>query len=496
MRKLKKADIDLKSNKSLTAANIILYASVFVGSLFNAIDPDLGWELRYGEYFLEYHQILKTNILSTTMPDYYWINHSWGADAVLYAVFHQFGFFGLSVAGALLITLIFYFFAKAAGLSVIQKIILFPILMVLEYPLNNGALRTQLMSLFLLSVLVYLISEYERGKTRMIYLTVPLLLLWASIHGEFILGLAVFSLWIVLYSVRLILTREPDSKKRITVLGVVLGLAALAVLINPFGVSIYVETFTHFLNPNLHYIIEWQPLPLFSVDWWELVSVGALFCLSAWVLISKGLFRESLPWLGLTAIIFVLSLTSRRYVWPFYYLAMPFLAVLISKLPLERIKHTGAVALGAACVVILAVIMIKSPFNSYSEWSWNSYCKVRLCSSVAADYLISHHLNTDPNLLTQYDLGGWLIWNYYPQIKPTIDGRMTLWIADNGYNPLQDFTYYEYNVQDIDKSKYDVVFTSIDKPYINRFAQLVNQGKWKIAYMDRRVAILERVKNG
>ncbi len=277
MRKLKRTDADLQGNNTLTIANIFIYVSVFIASLSNQIDPDLGWELKYGEYLLRYHQILKTNIFSTILPNFYWINHSWGADAILYAIFHWFGFFGLTIAGALLITLIFYFFSKAAGLSVIQKVILFPVLLVLEYLLSVSALRTQLMSLLLLSVLIYLISEYERGKTKKIYLTIPLLLLWANIHGEFILGLAVFAFWTVLYGIRLYLARDQDIKKQMVVLGTAFGVAALAVLINPFGIGIYTETFTHFLNPNLHYILEWQPLEMLSIYWWELIVVGRVF---------------------------------------------------------------------------------------------------------------------------------------------------------------------------------------------------------------------------
>jgi len=204
------------------------------------------------------------------------------------------------------------------------------------------------------------------------------------------------------------------------------------------------------------------------------------------------MIKESFPWIVITATIFVLSLTAKRYVWPFYYLATPFLAVLISRLNLEQKKYISAFALGAAFFITVVAVTIKIPFNKYTNYSWENYCQVRLCSSEAADFLISHHLNTDPNLLTQYDLGGWLIWNYYPRIKPTIDGRMTLWIGDNGYNPLQEYVEYENNIKDIDQSKYDVVFTSTNKSFMLRFVQLVKQGKWKIAYVDHHTAILVR----
>src|SRR5438045_3844040 len=86
IRRLKKADTSRKDTILLKVANIFIYASVFIFSLTYPIDPDLGWELKYGEYFFKYHEVLKTNIFSALMPNYYWVNHSWGADALLYAV--------------------------------------------------------------------------------------------------------------------------------------------------------------------------------------------------------------------------------------------------------------------------------------------------------------------------------------------------------------------------------------------------------------------------
>lgn len=175
-------------------SNISLYLLLFFASFSNNVDPDLGWELKYGEYFVKYHQILRTNIFSTLLPNFYWVNHSWGADAVLYAVFSNLGFFGLSLGGAIVTTLIFYFYAKAARLSLVHSLILFPILFYLEKQIFITAFRPELMSLLLQGVLVYLLCEYVQGRKKVILFTVPLFLIWANIHGEFILGLGTFFL--------------------------------------------------------------------------------------------------------------------------------------------------------------------------------------------------------------------------------------------------------------------------------------------------------------
>jgi len=63
------------------------------------------------------------------------------------------------------------------------------------------------------------------------------------------------------------------------------------------------------------------------------------------------------------------------------------------------------------------------------------------------------------DLSTPYSWGGWMIWNY-PDVKPSIDGRMHLWEDEKGYSA---FAEYYTNVQDwesIDKSRYNNVLPS------------------------------------
>lgn len=160
---------------------------------------------------------------------------------------------------------------------------------------------------------------------------------------------------------------------------------------------------------------------------------------------------------------------------------------------LPNLKNMSkSVIVAILCVLTIIVILIKYPYNQYTSMSWEQYCVSNLCSNNAAKFLISHHLNTDPHLLTDYDLGGWLIWNF-PQIKPTIDGRMTIWIGRNGFNPLRQYEAYMNNSSDIDTSGYNLAFMSErQNPLMYRFLELANEKKWRIIYIDRNVVILKK----
>ena len=90
-----------------------------------------------------------------------------------------------------------------------------------------------------------------------------------------------------------------------------------------------------------------------------------------------------------------------------------------------------------------------------------------------------------------YNWGGWLIWNF-PEIKPTIDGRMHLWKDENGYSGFDEFFAIEQNFIDVDRTKYDAVFISPEKHVYKRLIGLANEGKWKLVYSDNYSGVFVR----
>src|SRR3989338_9279747 len=93
------------------------YLVIFLMSLFMPADTDLGWHLKYGEYFSKTGKVLKKNILSVEMSGYQWPNISWLTDFLTYQIYHQAGFLGLSIAGAVVIVFIFFFVDRALKIS-------------------------------------------------------------------------------------------------------------------------------------------------------------------------------------------------------------------------------------------------------------------------------------------------------------------------------------------------------------------------------------------
>lgn len=114
--------------------------------------------------------------------------------------------------------------------------------------------RTQSLALPLFVGVYALIVADARARSRRVYLAVPLLALWANMHGSASLGALVLALYGALELVR----------RRLR--GAVLALGApVALLASPYGFDLVGYYHTMFVSsPLRHYVQEWEPTRLDS----------------------------------------------------------------------------------------------------------------------------------------------------------------------------------------------------------------------------------------
>lgn len=479
---------------------ILPYIGVFLGSLFSSQDADLGWHLKYGEYFFQHGNVLRDNLFSTEMPNFHWANSSWGTDVLSYSAFHTFGFLGITLLGAAVITATFYCFAKAAKLNLFSQVLLFPFLLFIENPVNSAAFRGQLLSLLLIGIMFWLLRLYEQSdtiitwqNTKRLYWLAPLFFLWVNLHGEFLLGLAMLGLWMWIRVMRTAWISHFDKPIIVTealVLASVLIVASFATFLNPFGYGVHLDALIHFGNPVLKDIAEYNPFDLKSIAGLNFYLFAFITLFGILAMILKGKIKDKLPLIGVILVMLFLSAFVKRYAWPTYYLALPLLTPFTNFLKPSSIKGQYSSSFVIALATIICLYAIKSPLGQYKAFNWDQYCRqYEDCSLDSAQYLLDHP--EKGKLLTFYDWGGWLIWNY-PQIKPSIDGRMHLWQDKTGYSAFASYYPYEQNRTDIDQSDYDVVYIARKKPLFLRMGDLVNEGKWQAVYLDEKAGIFTR----
>jgi hypothetical protein len=269
---------------------------------------------------------------------------------------------------------------------------------------------------------------------------------------------------------------------------IVFIICCLVTILNPFGIGVHLDALSHFGNPLLKDISEYLPFPFFSQQWWNQVIVATLMMLGLLFLFFNRKLEDKLPFLGTAVLFLILSFEVRRYAWPTYYLVVPLLQPLPEFFKPDGKKMTNSFAAILLAVLLVITVKAKLPLSQFTNYSWDKYCNYSYirCSSKSATFLIDNHLTH--NLLSLYGWGGWLIWNY-PQIKPTIDGRMHLWKDEQGYSGFADYFAYEQSEKEIDRSNYTVVYISPDKPLYSHMQALVKQGKWVLRYQDENAGI-------
>lgn len=460
------------------------YIFVFIAVLSLVADPDLGWHLKYGEYVLAEHKIVESNVLSSSMPSYLWINSGWGGDVILFLIFQHFGFWGLSIAGALLTTATFYLFSRSGNLTPVMNAIAFPLILYLLSPLVQTALKGHLMSLFLFGLLYLLLSRFSFKKNfHRVYFFLPLLFfLWANVHQESLLGVGFFALWVFL---KVLMFRAHVLK-----LLILFVVCVAASLINPFGVGIYTIALNHLGDPLLKNVSEYIPFQLFSYLWWIQIAL-LLIVVCALLFNYKRKKNEQIFFTGVTLLLLlVFSFEIKRFVWPAYYLLIPFIGLTYTakEFGLEKYKLYFFIPL-----VILTFFSINQKMGIFQSGNnWTTYCKNQAvpCSEKAAEFLTQNY--SGQLIYTYYDWGGWLIWNY-PRIKPSVDGRMHLWRDENGFSAVEQQGKYESGELDITNSHYNIVFIPLLKgPLFYRLDELIRGREWSLEYMDKTSAIIVR----
>ncbi len=169
--------------------------------------------------------------------------------------------------------------------------------------------RAQLFSLALFPLLVLLLRSETRKPSRRVWLTVPLIGLWANLHGGVLVGLAVAGVYLVLHRIR----HDPAAAVSI------LAASAVAVLATPalFHTAGYYAGVLRGEAAARHYGL-WAPLSLHE-------PLDLVFLVVAVPLLVAALRARPAAWeLLMLALLAVMAVEARRNeVWLVFFAATP-----------------------------------------------------------------------------------------------------------------------------------------------------------------------------
>lgn len=195
---------------------------------------DLGGHLLRGHYMVQSHTVLTTNTFSYTNPSYPTVDLEWLYEILSYFVFSFLGINGLillTTAVALFSVTILYTFTAKRNNNILVSILAACYLVILT---QRSAVLPEVFSYLFVATFVVILYNFREKYTNLIWLLIPLELIWVNMHLYFIIGILLIGLFLF---EAVLLFRKKYEGKYLKMLLIVLISTVLVSLVNPFGLA-------------------------------------------------------------------------------------------------------------------------------------------------------------------------------------------------------------------------------------------------------------------
>jgi hypothetical protein len=474
----------------------ILFFGLLAMTARNAVDPDLWWHLRTGQWIAENGRIPHSDHFSFTRAGQPWVSHEWLSEVAFYELWKHGGAAALIVFSAIITTAGFMLLYLrclpfggtrhwAAAATAFGAVAAAP----------SWGVRPQMFTFVLASLLLWLLERGEL-RPRLLLWIPPLFLLWLNLHAGFALGPAL----ILAYGVGLLFETALDTtlwpQARPMLLRVLLLLLACLALVplNPSGAQLYRYPFDTLRSPGMRsFIVEW-----FSPDFHQWLYRPFLL-LWLLVLVALGSSRWRPKGRVIVPLVFTAfaALDAVRHIPIFVLVAAPGIA---AALPAAGRAHVSKSARRAAPAAVSshflplfnAVILLL--MAGFAIVNWVSLARnqdTRVAERFperAVSFLQASH---DPErIFVYYDWGGYAIWKLYPEYRVFVDGRADLYGDDLLRQSIQTVVEIRTGWRDVlDRWQVEAVLVP---PSCALAQALLLDPNWHAAFRDSRAIILLR----
>jgi hypothetical protein len=211
-------------------------------------DPDLWGHVYFGRHILALHHLPRHDIFSYSNYDHPWFDHEWLSEVVLASAYCLFGIVGLKLlkffCTAVIVTLLTLGTAET-GASIRLQLAVLVTTAVAIGPMVQ--FRPQLFDFIGLSALLLLLARDSYRNAGPSWFAIPLLALWANFHGGFFVGIVVLSVYTAVSAAENALTGM-RKQRTLRMSGITLA-AALATLVNPYGIRDWLTVIHTLQNP-------------------------------------------------------------------------------------------------------------------------------------------------------------------------------------------------------------------------------------------------------
>ena len=490
--------------RALSAA--VTFGAIASMSITTAQDPDVFWHVRTGQWIWAHQRVPKVDPFSWTAPGRKWIAHEWLTEAIYASLHSAFGWVGIAVLSALIITTGWMFVrATCMRLGAGPLASSSATLLAAIASLHTWGTRPQMISLMFVAITAYLLADANAPSDestpptgKRLFLVVPMMLLWANLHGGYIFGIAMLCAYMVAIAGEFAIRRVVGVSRVVawrTAVGPTPALARNAVLatiaataatlINPNGLEGFTYPFSYLgENASTKYVIEWFAPDFSKAQYWPFAVVAALF---AAALVKR--IRTIPPHLLTIGLPFAfLAFQSVRNITQFVIIAAPLLALLFSKAAAkQRPAHPDDRKITAIVGAMMGVAVIVLSTSTLTA-SANAKVQAKEFPVEATKALAELATTSDVRMFNQYDWGGYIMLAA-PELKVFVDGRPDMY-GDEFVDRYMSTWWLKAGWKE--RLAEDGVNTVIANPKSDMIRALRKDTAWTSVYDDSVAVILQR----
>lgn len=437
MDKLKSTRI-FESIKILTL--FLFFAVISLSFLkINLWDYDFWWHITTGRYIVEngslpdrdpfsYTSALEENKNPFPERENFILKQYWLSQVIFYLLYDYAGPNGIIILRTtLLIATLFLVLLQFRKYSVSFPIS-FIFLFLLFYGLERATgERPVLFTIFFTALTFIILDDFKSNKGKKIFLLIPLMLLWANMHGGFIIGVIIITVFMFGEGISLILKRVNYARNEIFVFYIAAAFAVLISFLNPTGWDAFYTALT--AKYKLIYASTQEYESPFSLYRYKVFPIYyeylSLVLLTIVVLLIRNK-RISLTYIILLSGTLLMSFSAIRFIVYFMIIASMIIGketdMLIKSLLLSRLpgKAYNKISCGLTTAVLLSVVLYASGTLKFDQFRFGierSY----FVPEAAVDFIEKNKL--PGKMFNDYGYGGYIAWRLYPWKKNFIDTR-------------------------------------------------------------------------
>jgi hypothetical protein len=444
-------------------------------------DYDLWGYLSFGRIFWEDGYFPYSDVFSYTPTKPVWVYHEWLTGLLFYIIYKYSGAAGLQLLKYIIVLATIYFIyltaLKRGGSRLFACIALVPAILLISF--GYVPVRAQVFTYLFFVLTLYVLEDARKGSRLAILAWLPLFqILWCNFHGGFVAGLGL----IVLYA----LGEGLSGRTYIPILiaGV---LAAMATMINPYGLQYWLYTIDALTMPRPE-IDEWMSA-LSAIKQGMFGFPVFVFAIMSFICLVSCILRRRRDYTDIIVTMVVIYI-GVRHIRHSVFMGLIFgayLPVVLSEYWTVLREKKAWIRHQARCpiaVFIFLLLMIYLYINPFRVLMIAPSFKIVTSPSNfpigAVKWIIQN--NVKGNILPHFDWGEFLIWHLSPSCRVAMDGRYETVYKDHVHREYFDFLNGRPGWKIfLQKYQHDMVLIRADT---RTHSLMRNDPAWWVAYLD------------